>query len=355
MHIESVLSDPAQLKALTTLTPGEFTRLLLPFGKGVLRRRKRYKLSGERRRAPASPRRLARPTKVLPTDGERLLFILLALKTDATQQHLGLTFAAKQRAVSQWYRFLLPVLDEVLRKLGCRPARTLDELVASLRSAVIATAATAPECDKPSPAASLAPVDRAGSNPADASLHMDVTGRRIPRNHDREAQRGDYSGKFRYHAVKNTVICDTHQRIVYLGPTWRGAIHDKRMADEELPDLSPLASLELWLTLDAGYLGYRPAGVHLLASQRATRGHPLTDAQKGDNQWVGSIRIIVEHAIGAVKRLAKAARARAFNLGRTDRVMQIAASLHNFRVEHRLDQYHVSHMRTCARLRPFEC
>ena len=65
----------------------------------------------------------------------------------------------------------------------------------------------------------------------------DVTGRQIPRNTDSEAQKKDYSGKFTCHAVKNTVICNEGQRVVYLGPTWRGAIHDKKMAEEELPDL----------------------------------------------------------------------------------------------------------------------
>lgn len=71
------------------------------------------------------------------------------------------------------------------------------------------------------------------------------------------------------------------------------------------------------------------------------------------NRWIGSVRIVVEHAIGAVKRLAKATRMRMLSIGRADRLMQVAASLHNYRVACRADQYGVSYARTQARLQPF--
>lgn len=340
MNTHKVTKNAAQLRALTTLDPDEFDRLLKPFKREFRRHRKMYKIKGKRRRTPLSSKRLENPTKYLPTGRDRLLFILLALKTDAIQQHLAATFEMKQTTVSQWYNFLLPVLDKALKKLGCKPARNLDELVAALRES---------EDKDPFSKHKNGPDD----TKADASLHMDVTGRQIPRNTDSEAQKNDYSGKFSHHAVKNTIICDDHQRIVYLGPTWRGAIHDKRMADEELPDLGLLGKYDLWLTLDSGYLGYVPEGVNVLESQRARRGHPLEKWQIEMNKWVGSVRIIVEHAIGAIKRMNKASRIRTFKRERADVIMQIAAGLHNLRVACRKSTYQNSYARTRARLKPF--
>ena len=355
MNIHDILQDPAQLKALTTLDPAEFRNLVRPFDRAFVQRRKMYSITGKRRRIPASRVRLSKPTKVLPTREERLLFILLSLKTDAIQQHLALTFGLKQTTVSKWQRFLEPVLDKTLRRLGHRPARTLDELVAQLNARHHADERSgAPgDGDGGDGDGGDGDGDDYGANRAAESLHIDATTRSVPRSGDAAAQRYDYSGKAHAHVVKNTVVCAADQRIVYLGPTWRGAMHDKRMADEELPDLCAVAPLGLWLSMDSGYLGYRPAGVHLLATQRARRNRPLTDVHKEMNRWIGSVRIVVEHAIGGIKRLVKATRMRVLSVTRADQLMQLAASLHNYRVECRTHQYAISRARTNVRLQPF--
>lgn len=270
MNMHAVLANPAHLKALTTLEPDEFQHLVKPFDRAFVRRRKMYKTTGKRRRKPASAVRLARPPKVLPTPEERLLFVLLGLKTDATQQHLALTFGMKQTTVSKWQRLLEAVLDATLTKLGHRPARTLDQLVAVLEAGRAERSGAGPRDERDER-------DGGGDGGASPSLHMNATTRRVPRSADPKAQRHDYSGKAYRHVVKNTVICTADQRVVYLGWSWRGAIHDKRIADEELPDLTALAHLDAWLTLDSGYLGYEPPGVHLLSAQRARRNHPLSE------------------------------------------------------------------------------
>lgn len=360
MNIESTLANPTRLRALTTLEPTEFVALRKPFERAFLQARKMYRLNGKRRRKPLSPKRLESPTKTLPTIEHKLLFILMALKTDAIQHQLGVSFDLSQTTVSKWYRYLLPVLDKTLKRLGHQPARSLEGLAAELRS-------TSQDDDQPGEGGGglrfrpQRSVDETAARSAEAqeaeqvqtSLHLDVTVRAVPRNHDARAQRHDYDGKSGQHVVKNSVICDAGQRICYLGPTWRGAIHDKRMADEELPDLSILKPWDLWLTLDSGYLAYQPKGVHLLSTQRARRNRPLAEWQKEMNRWVGSVRIVVEHAIGGMKRLAKATRARVHDLAQADVIMQIAAGLQNLRVASRQKNYAVSHARTNARLHPF--
>jgi hypothetical protein len=261
--------------------------------------------------------------RALPFAEDQLLFILLALKTDAIQQHLAATFDIKQSAVSQWWRYLLPVLDETLRKLGHQPARTLPELVRRLRcnspaddetDSCIGSGLTSGCTNGSTLTVGLSDEAREVQQ-TQHSLHLDVTVRQIPRSIDYEAQRVDYDGKAHGHVAKNTVVCDGGQEVHYLGPTWRGAMHDKKMADEELPDLSVLAQPQtacgpqqkphrFWLTLDSGYQGYQPAGVDLLKPYKARRSHPLEEDEKEFNQWVASIRIVVEHAICGIKRLS---------------------------------------------------
>ncbi len=355
MNTLKSIADPAQLKALTSLTPPEFNRLLGCFEDAFRRKFKMYQVDGKRRRKPLSAQRLANPSTKLPTKQDRLLFILLALKTDAIQQHLAATFGMTQTAVSKWYRFLLPVLDKALGDLGCRPARTLCELSAQLHHTnVLEAPSGANSNDEEAPSLEQHNHAEQPTN-KELSLHLDVTERRMPRNTDYEAQKKDYNGKFKHHAVKNAVMCSPSQRIVYLGPTWRGAMHDKRMADEELPTLESLDDLDLWLTLDAGYTGYEPDGVWKAACMRASRGNPLKRWQKNYNKWVSSMRIVVEHAIGGIKRMAKATRLRTSDIEHADQVMQLAADLHNYRVAMRPETYRNSHVRTQARLHPFGC
>ena len=63
------------------------------------------------------------------------------------------------------------------------------------------------------------------------------------------------------------------------------------------------------------------------------KGKELTHAQKQENRKISSFRILVEHAIGGVKkcRIVKE-RFRCRKFGFDDLVMLIACGLHNFRI-----------------------
>lgn len=65
-------------------------------------------------------------------------------------------------------------------------------------------------------------------------LYLDATEHPTGRNTDYKAQKHDYSGKQKQHTAKNSVLCDEYQFIHFLGFTWRGAIPDKAMAEQEL-------------------------------------------------------------------------------------------------------------------------
>lgn len=59
------------------------------------------------------------------------------------------------------------------------------------------------------------------------------------------------------HGIKNLILCEDNQLILYLSPTESGSMHDKAMADEcpiELPNRSVLRQ-------NLGFLGHRPQNV----------------------------------------------------------------------------------------------
>lgn len=62
------------------------------------------------------------------------------------------------------------------------------------------------------------------------------------------------------HTVKNNLITDKHQQILYLSPTVEGSLYDKKLADEielEFPT-------EGVLMQDLGYIGYAPDRVRIV-------------------------------------------------------------------------------------------
>ncbi|KAA6302840.1 MAG: hypothetical protein EZS26_001010 [Candidatus Ordinivivax streblomastigis] len=66
---------------------------------------------------------------------------------------------------------------------------------------------------------------------------------------------------------------------------------------------------------------------------RKPKGKNLSEKQKQENREISSFRILVEHAIGGVKRCRIVKdRFRCYKDGFEDTVMLIACGLHNFRI-----------------------
>lgn len=97
--------------------------------------------------------------------------------------------------------------------------------------------------------------------------------------------------------------------IVFLGRTFSGHCHDYTMLKEEFPpELDWFTLLEL--LVDLGYLGiqtaYEAQQIDIpIKKPRKSQKNPdpqLTEAQKATNRALSRIRILVEHAIGGIKR-----------------------------------------------------
>src|SRR5215207_4969040 len=106
--------------ALTGLTLKEFKALLPPFAEEYRRKYASHKtLAGKKRKRQVGGGRRG----LLGTSEQKLMFILIYLKTYPLQVVMGELFGMNQSAANQWIHRLLPVLREALTLVGVMPER----------------------------------------------------------------------------------------------------------------------------------------------------------------------------------------------------------------------------------------
>ena len=332
MKFNKIYQHDKQFLSITSLLPEEFDVLFAVFEPRWIQWYKHYDFRLQRRKKPLTARQMNAATQTLATNESKLFFVLYLYKVNPLQDVAAATFDMNQGQVSKWRKVLTPILLKSLEDLGVQAARNTEELVRLFRNQ-----------------------QRSRSNEDQSeSLHLDATERPIERNLDYSTQKHDYSGKQGCHTAKNSIICDEYQFVYFLGYTWRGAIHDKAMIEQEIPNLSDSCFDQQWFSKDTGYQGYRPEGVHLLEPYKAARKHPLSDIQKEMNSWISSIRVVVENAIGGIKRLRAASETlRHFTTHKADQIINVAVGLHNLRVRLRKDTYTIATSCVRANLNSF--
>jgi len=133
----------------TSLTLDEFQQLVPPFEAAFHAQMAAWRMDGK----PRTARRFTVYQNCpLPTPEDRLLFILVSLKTYTLQVVHGRLFGMVQGKANQWIHILLPVLLATLRTLGDAPARSLSALAQRLgvSEAAAATVVT-PLAEEPAP------------------------------------------------------------------------------------------------------------------------------------------------------------------------------------------------------------
>jgi hypothetical protein len=215
--------DRRRFLALTGLTLKEFDILLAAFRRSydqlhpadqTLSGRPRQRLAGGGRRG------------VLHLPEQKLLFLLVYLKTYPLQVVMGELFDLSQQGVDYWLHRLLPVLQLALDELGVLPERSPSRFSQSQ-----------PPSEK------------------DHRLIIDATERRRQRPKNPEKQARHYSGKKKAHTDKNVVIVNIpDQRVEFLSQTYAGKTHEKKIADQEGIAYPP----DTVLYKDTGFQGYEP-------------------------------------------------------------------------------------------------
>jgi hypothetical protein len=233
---QQLKDKPRDVLAATGHTVAEFEQILPAYQTAYAHRYPSHlTLAGkERQRQPGGGSK-----GVLDQAEDRVLFILIYLKTNPLQTMHGLQFGLSQSQANYWIHHLLPVVQVALQELGMTPARDGDEVASS-------------------------PLAMEGT----PDLALDGTERRRQRPQDAAEQRAHYSGKKKTHTDKNIVLInESSGKVVYLGPTEAGSKHDKKAADEAAISYPAQATLDK----DTGFQGYEPAGV-LTRQPKKSRG-----------------------------------------------------------------------------------
>src|SRR6266852_838387 len=129
LRFAELQSRPMEFLDFTSVTLDEFPQLVAPFEAAFHARMAAWRMDGK----PRTARRFTVYKNCpLPTPEDRLLFILVYLKTYALQVVQGRLFGMVQGKANQWMHVLLPALLAALRTLGDAPARSLTALAQRL-------------------------------------------------------------------------------------------------------------------------------------------------------------------------------------------------------------------------------
>jgi hypothetical protein len=266
---------------MTSLTVEEFGLLVPGFEEAFQERMNEWRLDGKRRSGRGYTTYANCP---LPTPEDRLLFILVYMKTNSLQVVQGEVFGMPQNKANQWIHTFLPVLQTTLRRLGDAPARSMEQLAqrlglnCGLSEPVEAETASQ---DTPPLFATMEP------NDASSAPKMPIN-KKATRAARKKATR----------TVKNVVLVDKQLTIQFLSPTHPGTVHDTRLADTT-PYPLPSGS---HLLQDLGFLAFTLEGVTIEMPTKKPRGGALTPEQKEANRTLAHRRVSIEHVNSRIKR-----------------------------------------------------
>lgn len=264
VNYKELRGDRQRCLALTSLTPSEFALLLSAFARCCERLYPvdRTAAGRPRQRFPGGGR-----TGALHEPGQKLLFLLVYLKTYPLQALMAELFGLSRPRVNYWLRRLLPVLRDALDELGALPERDPQAF------------------------------GRAGEG---ARRIIDGTERRRQRPQNPEKQAVHYSGRKKTHSDKNVVVSDADSgRVEYLSQTYPGRAADKAIADWEGITYPPGTVLYK----DSGFQGYEPAGAEThQAKKKAARrgvdgGREAHQSQLGPHPGEGGTRAFRREAL----------------------------------------------------------
>ncbi len=279
-----------KFRLLRGLDQTEYDKLIYEFNILIRRKLSQYTLKLK----PRKRIMYNEPSNSLVGSSKKLDFILMYLKENPNQHFHAYLFDMCQSKVSEWINFILPVLEESLKKLSFMPQT-----------------GTCFVADK-----------------NDSDLLIDVTERIVPRRCDYEAQKEEYSGKKKMHTIKNLAVTNNSGVIRFISESYLGKVHDKAIWNDI--DFQFNDSI---LFVDLGFKGVEKDYKNVRIPHKKRKLQELSDDQKKENKEIGSKRVKVEHAFGGVKILKIIRdKIRLKCYGKRDLVFRIAAALHNLRL-----------------------
>lgn len=257
----------------------------------------------------------AMPELILSDAREALFFILYHLKTDSKFGILGLSFGMSKGSAHKNVNRIKPYLKLSLQHQQVLPKRLFS---------------------------SVEVFEQYFEGIED--LCIDATEIPIERPKNKENQYNSFSVKQHQNGVKNTIISDKSHYIHFLGATTpAGRTHDFQLLKNDFnPDGNFFRNKHI--KIDTGYTGFdkdyttKKTDIPYKKPRKSkSNPHPtLTEEKKKYNREISKERVVVENAIGGMKRydiLQHSMRVK--NMEKRDNMIELCAGLWNFKVRNR--------------------
>jgi hypothetical protein len=236
----------------------------------------------------------------------KLFYVLFYLKIYPTYDLASFIFGVNRSQCFHWTALFMPLLEKALGHHLVLPKRKICSLEEFM---------------------SLCPDVK--------DLFMDGTERRTQRPQKAKAIKKRYSGKKKTHTRKNGIIANERKKILFLSPTKEGRIHDlTQMKKTGVLDHIP-PDKTLWA--DKGYQGLQSSLKNnnpVMIPHKKPKGKQLTRQQKQENKIISGIRMVVEHAIGGMKRFGSLSGIYRNRKGQDDSMIHLCAGLWNFHLQY---------------------
>lgn len=270
MDLEKVLKNPRLMLALTGLSTEEFNTLLPTFTVTLTK-----KMKSRHQNNPGKQRKFGGGRKgFVKTAAEKLFFVLFYYKCYPTYDVATFLYGCHRSNACRRQHFLSGILESTLGRNMVLPKRQLRSVEDFLKAF-----------------------------PEAKEVFIDGTERPVQRPQDKERQKDNYSGKKKRHTRKNLIMSTRQKRIGLLSRTVAGKQHDFSMLKEHAPP--KYIPVTVRQRVDLGFKGYQAQYPDHTVSmpERKPRTRELSKTAKERNKRKSAVRVLVEHAIGGVKRL----------------------------------------------------
>lgn len=264
MQIRSALRTDRMCKSLTGLRVSEFNDLAADFSWNYH--------AYEATRITERKRKLGggRGSKI-ETIEEKLFYVLFYLKTYPTFDMASFYVGFARSKAHKWAHILFPILEQTMKRKLVLPQRKISSREEFERL-----------------------------YPEVKEVFADGIERSIQRSRNKKKQNKTYSGKKKQHTRKSVVVTDKKKRILVVTKQKSGRRHDKRLADKE--NIFEMIPQEIPIFIDTAFIGEQKVHPNIYIPKKKTKKRPLTDDEKEMNTLISSYRVLVEHAIGGIKR-----------------------------------------------------
>jgi hypothetical protein len=264
MNYKAALRTDRMCKALTGLRVTEFIAMVIDFTWNY----QEY----EAKRKPERKRKLGGGRgSYLATIEEKLFYILWYMKTYPTFDVASFQVGFHRSKACDWVHLLLPLLEQTMKRKLVLPIRRISD-----------------------------PEEYFRLFPEAKEVFVDAVERLKQRPKNKKQQNKTYSGKKKAHTRKSVVVSDKNRRILVVTKQKSGRRHDKRLADKD--SVFEMIPKEISVMADTGFIGAQKLHPNMYMPKKRSKGKPLTADDKEMNKLISSYRVIVEHAIGGIKR-----------------------------------------------------